>query len=285
MHELVVTWFEWVRDWGYLGVLLLMAMESSILPVPSELVIPPAAYWAAQGKHGMSLAGVVLVGTLGSYLGATVMYALSRWLGRPLVLTYGRFVGITPEKLERAERFLERYERGGIFFARLLPVVRHLIGIPAGIVRMPFLSYSAMTIVGSGIWCAVLAWFGQKVLGADPKLIEDPEAMSHAIKSNMLWIVGAVVVLALLYFAMLRMSQKRAATRIIRSQSRSSPDCPERVRRPLRGRGNAVKNGTGSVLSDRGTGPRNADSRPPEGRPAVWMGETPVSQLLLMRML
>ncbi len=211
MHHLVVTWFEWVRDWGYLGVLLLMAMESSILPVPSELVIPPAAFWASQGKHGMSLAGVVLVGTLGSYLGATVMYALSRWLGRPLVLKYGRFVRITPEKLERTERFLERYERGGIFFARLLPVVRHLIGIPAGVVRMPFLSYSAMTIVGSGIWCAVLAWFGQKVLGADPKLIEDPEAMSHAIKSNMLWIVGAVVVLALLYFAMLRMSQKRAA--------------------------------------------------------------------------
>jgi membrane protein DedA with SNARE-associated domain len=211
MHELVVTWFEWVRDWGYLGILLLMAMESSILPVPSELVIPPAAFWAAQGKHGMSLMGVVLVGTLGSYLGAAVMYGLSRWLGRPLVLKYGRFVRITPEKLERSERFLARYERGGIFFARLLPVVRHLIGIPAGIVRMPFLSYSLMTIVGSGIWCAVLAWFGQKVLGADPKLIEDPEAMSHAIKSNMLWIVGAVVALALLYFAMLRMSQKRTA--------------------------------------------------------------------------
>jgi membrane protein DedA with SNARE-associated domain len=213
MHELVVTWFEWVRDWGYLGVLLLMAMESSILPVPSELVIPPAAYWAVQGKHGMSLMGVVLVGTLGSYLGAAIMYALSRWLGRPLVLKYGRFVRITPEKLERTERFLERYERGGIFFARLLPVVRHLIGIPAGVVRMPFLSYSLMTIVGSGLWCAVLAWFGQKVLGADPKLIEDPEAMSHAIKSNMLWIVSAVLVLALLYFAMLRMSQKRAETR------------------------------------------------------------------------
>ncbi|SRR5258706_2140594 len=213
MHELIVTWFEWVRDWGYLGVLLLMAMESSILPVPSELVIPPAAYWASQGRHGTSLLGVVLVGTLGSYLGAALMYALSRWLGRPLVLKYGRFVRITPEKLERSERFLERYERGGIFFARLLPVVRHLIGIPAGIVRMPFLSYSALTIVGSGIWCAVLAWFGQKVLGEDPKLLEDPEALSHAIKSNMLWIVAAIVLLALLYFAMLRLTQKRTEAR------------------------------------------------------------------------
>lgn len=213
MHELIVTWFEWVRDWGYLGVLLLMAMESSILPVPSELVIPPAAYWAAQGKHGTTLAGVVVAGTIGSYLGAAVMYAVSRWLGRPLVLKYGRFVRITPEKLERAERFLERYEKGGVFFARLLPVVRHLIGIPAGIVRMRFLPYSIWTIVGSALWCAVLAWFGQKVLGADPKLIEDPEAMSHAIKSNMLWIVAGVVLLGVLYFAMLRMTQKRGETR------------------------------------------------------------------------
>ena len=213
MHELIVTWFDWVRDWGYLGVLLLMAMESSILPVPSELVIPPAAYWAAQGDKGMSFAGVVLVGALGSYIGAAVMYALSRWLGRPLVLKYGRFVRITPGKLERAERFLERYEKGGVFFARLLPVVRHLIGIPAGVVRMRFLPYSVWTIVGSGLWCSVLAWFGQKVLGADPRLMEDPEAMSLAIKANMLWIVGAIVALAILYFAMLRMSGKRAEAR------------------------------------------------------------------------
>ena len=211
MHELIVTWFEWVRDWGYFGVLLLMAMESSVLPVPSELVIPPAAYWAAQGKHGTTLLGVVLVGTLGSWIGAAIMYGLSRWLGRPLVLKYGRYVRITPEKLERAERFLARYERGGIFFARLLPVVRHLIGIPAGIVRMPFLSYSLMTLLGSGVWCTVLALFGKKVLGDDPGLVQDPEAMSLAIKSNMLTIVAGIVVLAILYFTMLRLTQRRAA--------------------------------------------------------------------------
>src|SRR5262245_37788270 len=158
LHELIATWFEWVRDGGYLGVALLMAMESSILPVPSEIVIPPAAYWASQGK--MTLFGVVLAGTVGSYVGAMVMYAVSRWLGRPLVLRWGRYVRITPEKLERTERFLARYELGGVFFARLLPVVRHLIGIPAGIVRMPIGPYSLTTIAGSAIWCAVLAWFG-----------------------------------------------------------------------------------------------------------------------------
>jgi membrane protein DedA with SNARE-associated domain len=211
MHEwihLATVWmFELVRDWGYLGVFLLMAAESSILPVPSEVVIPPAAYWAAQGR--LSYLGIVLAGTAGSWVGAAVMYAVARVFGRPLVLRYGRFVRITPEKLERSERFLARYEKGGIFFARLLPVVRHLIGIPAGIVRMDFASYSLMTILGSALWCSVLAWFGQKVLGDEPRLMEDPEALGRAIKANMLWIVAGVLVLTVLYLAMVRMTQKR----------------------------------------------------------------------------
>ena len=209
MHAFIVWIFEFVRDGGYWGVFLLMAAESSILPVPSEVVIPPAAYWAGQGR--LTFVGVVLAGTAGSLFGAFVMYVVSRWLGRPLVLRYGRWLRITPEKLARSERFLERYELGGIFFARLLPVVRHLIGIPAGIVRMRMLPYCAMTVLGSALWCTVLAWFGQKILGDEPKLMEDPEALGRAIKSNMLWIVAGVAVLALLYFAMLRMTQKRPA--------------------------------------------------------------------------
>jgi membrane protein DedA with SNARE-associated domain len=207
MHDLIAAWFGWVHDWGYLGVVLLMAMESSILPVPSELVIPPAAYWATQGK--MTLPGVVLAGTFGSYVGSMIMYAASRWLGRPLVLRYGRFVAITPAKLERAERFLFRYERGGVFFARLLPVVRHLIGVPAGIVRMPPLSYSVMTILGSATWCAVLAWFGQEVLGEQPRLIEDPEAMVHALKAKSMTIAIGVIVLVALYVIVVRVTGKR----------------------------------------------------------------------------
>ena len=208
LHAATVWMFEIVRDWGYLGIFLLMAAESSILPVPSELVIPPAAYWAAQGRLGF--AGIVLAGTAGSWLGAAVMYAVSRAFGRPLVLRYGRFVRITPEKLERSERYLERYERGGIFFARMLPVVRHLIGIPAGIVRMNFAAYSLMTVLGSALWCSVLAWFGNRVLGDEPRLMEDPEALGRAIKSNMLSIVAGAAVLTLLYLAMVRMTRKKA---------------------------------------------------------------------------
>lgn len=210
MHDLVAVWFQWVRDWGYFGVLLLMAMESSVLPVPSEIVIPPAAYWASQGK--MTMVGVIVAGTLGSYIGAITMYAASRWLGRPLVLKWGRFVGITPEKVEKSERFLARYETGGVFFARLLPVVRHLIGIPAGIVEMRVVPYSVTTIIGSAVWCTVLAFFGMHVLGSEPKLIEDPQAMVAVLHKKSGVIAIGVAALAALYFAMVRMTSKTEKT-------------------------------------------------------------------------
>jgi membrane protein DedA with SNARE-associated domain len=207
MHDLIVTWFSWVRDFGYIGVLVLMAAESSILPVPSEIVIPPAAYWATQGR--MSLVGVVIAGTVGSLIGAMIMYFVSRRFGRPFILKHGKWFFVSAEKLERAERFLVRYETGGVFFARLLPVVRHLIGIPAGIVRMRVVPYAIATAVGSAIWCTVLAWFGQEVLGSEPKLLEDPEAMIRALKAKSLPIIGGVVVLLALYILVVRLTDKR----------------------------------------------------------------------------
>src|SRR5258708_18165263 len=162
LHQLLHTWLGWVENWGYLGVIILMAMESSIFPVPSEVVIPPAAILAASGS-GMSLVGVVAAGTFGSWLGSAITYWVALLVGRPLVVRYGKFFFVPPDKLERAERFLRRYEAGGIFFARLLPVIRHLISIPAGIIRMGFLKFSALTTIGAAIWCTVLAWLGGKV--------------------------------------------------------------------------------------------------------------------------
>lgn len=209
LHQFILTWFQWVQDWGYLGVIILMAMESSIFPVPSEVVMPPAAFLAAQGK--LSLWGVILAGTFGSWLGSAITYAVSRWLGRPFVLKFGKYFFIKPEKLERAEVFMQRYEAGGIFFARLLPVVRHLISIPAGIVRMPFGKFSAMTIIGSFIWCAILSWFGKGVAERNPDLMKDPEAMIHAIKHESLGIIAGVAVIGALYFLMLKMTGKKAA--------------------------------------------------------------------------
>ena len=197
----------WVQSGGYVGIIVLMAMESSIFPVPSEIVIPPAAFLAAQGK--LSFAGVVLAGTLGSYLGAAITYWVSRLIGRPLIVRYGRFVLIGPKKLEQAEHWLARYETGGIFFARLLPVVRHLISIPAGIVRMNFGIFSAVTIVGSGIWCWILAYLGMKAYHAEPELLSNPEAMVHFMKAQSHWILLFVVGLAGLYVVVIRLMQRR----------------------------------------------------------------------------
>jgi membrane protein DedA with SNARE-associated domain len=207
LHDFINTWFHWVQDWGYLGVVILMAMESSIFPVPSEVVMPPAAILAAQGH--MTFLGVIAAGTFGSWLGSAITYAVSRWLGRPFVLKFGKYFFISSEKLERAEVFMARYEAGGIFFARLLPVVRHLISIPAGIVRMPFGKFSAMTTIGSFLWCSVLTWFGKGIAERNPDLMKDPEALIHAIKHESVSVVFGVVVIGALYFLMLRLTASK----------------------------------------------------------------------------
>lgn len=209
MHHLLALWFGWVHDWGYLGIIILMAMESSIFPVPSEVVIPPAAYWAAQGK--LNFWGVVAAGTFGSWLGAAITYWVALKLGRILFLKWGRYFLIDETKLLRSEIWLQRYETGGIFFARLLPVVRHLISIPAGIVRMRFSTFSLMTLIGSAIWCYILAHLGVAAYKAQPDLIENPEALVGFVKHHSLVIVGIVVVLCALYLAVMRMTSKKSA--------------------------------------------------------------------------
>ena len=216
MQSLIETWFRWVHEWGYGGVVVLMAMESSIFPVPSELVVPPAAILAAHGGR-MTVSGVILAGTFGSWLGAAITYWVALLAGRPLVMRLGKYFFMPPSKVERAERFMHRYEGGGIFFARLLPVIRHLISIPAGIIRMGFVKFSALTVVGSGIWCWVLAVLGQKVgRQLDPQQMAalqtgtgvDLAHLIHAVKQEALWIVGAVAVVCVLYFVAMRLTEK-----------------------------------------------------------------------------
>ncbi|TAJ07593.1 MAG: DedA family protein [Nitrospirae bacterium] len=209
MSQWVGIWFQWVHDWGYPGIILLMAMESSIFPIPSEVVIPPAAYWATQGRY--SFVGVVLAGTLGSYLGATATYWAARWLGRPLLVRYGKYLFCPEDKLLRAERWLARYEAGGVFFARLVPVVRHLIGIPAGLVRMPFGLYSAMTIIGAGLWCWVLAWFGGDLLGSQPDLVQNPSQLVGVLQQKSRLVGGFALLLCVLYVLVMRLTAKPAS--------------------------------------------------------------------------
>ena len=198
-HSLLTTWFHLTLEWGYAGVFLLMAVESTVFPLPSEVVVPPAAYWAGQGKF--SFWGVVAAATLGSWFGAAISYWVARALGRPLLLRYGKYVFVPEKKWHLAEGWIRHYSVGGVFFARLLPVVRHLVSLPAGAARMPFWPFSISTLLGSFLWCTVLAWFGAKVLSDEPRLLQDPEALVHVLKDKLVWFMAAAAVLLVLYIA------------------------------------------------------------------------------------
>lgn len=173
---------------GYPGIFLLMAMESSIIPVPSELVMPPAGYLAQQGLMNPWIA--IVAGTVGSLVGAYANYFASLYLGRPLILKYGKYVLIPPDKFHRVESFFLRHGEISTFIGRLLPVVRHLISIPAGLSRMNHLRFSAYTLLGAFIWCSILTWIGY-MIGHNQELI-----MAYS-KQAVLWvIVGCCLLLA-----------------------------------------------------------------------------------------
>ena len=196
MHDLFAKLIDWYQrslvTGGYPLIILLMFVESTFLPLPSELIIPFAAH-LAHTKGGMSLTGIVIAGAVGSWLGATAMYWASRWAGRPLVLKFGKYFLISPEKIEKAERWAASYGNFGIFASRLLPVVRHLIGIPAGIVQMNYARFSLYTLIGSSLWCAVLCWLGVKA-GQDESL------MKGELHSITIWVVGLLAVLGVIYY-------------------------------------------------------------------------------------
>lgn len=199
-HQLFAGWMQFVHDQGYLGVFLMMAVESTVFPLPSEVVVPPAAYWASQGRF--TFWGVVMASTLGSWFGSALSYLAARQLGRPLILRYGRYFFLPEKKWQLAEEWINRYSVVGIFFARLLPVVRHLVSLPAGAARMPFLPFTVSTLLGSFAWSWVLARFGQEVLGSDPRLLTDPDALVHVLKDKLAWLVVAVVALLAGYVGM-----------------------------------------------------------------------------------
>ena len=198
-HQLFATWMQFVHDQGYVGVFLMMAVESTVFPLPSEIVVPPAAYWASQGVF--TFWGVVMASTLGSWFGSALSYLAARRLGRPLILQYGRYLFLPEKKWLLAEEWINRYSVVGIFFARLLPVVRHLVSLPAGAARMRFLPFTVSTLLGSFAWSWVLARFGQEVLGSDPRLLTDPDALVHVLKHKLAWLVVGAALLFAAYVA------------------------------------------------------------------------------------
>ncbi len=211
IHHLFATWMQFVLDWGYLGIFVMMAFESTAIPIPAEVVMPPAAYWASQGR--LNLAAVIIVATLGSWAGSAASYWIAWKLGRPIFERYGKYVHLTHARLAKADDWFAVYGAGGIFVARLLPGVRHLISIPAGLFHMNFKKFSLMTVLGAGLFNAALAWFGMKVLGDQPALMHDPDALRHALSTKSLWLIGFAVVVGVLYWVMTWMQRRAHAVR------------------------------------------------------------------------
>lgn len=168
MHEAINWLVATIGAMGYPGIFLLMAMESSVIPIPSELVMPPAGYLAHQGEMNIWVA--ILCGTAGSLVGAYANYFAAHYLGRPLILKYGKYVWITEEKFAKVETFFHRHGEISTFIGRLLPVIRHLISLPAGLAGMHHWKFSLYTLLGAGLWCTVLTWIGW-FIGKEQELI------------------------------------------------------------------------------------------------------------------
>jgi membrane protein DedA with SNARE-associated domain len=166
LHTMVDYFLQTIGDWGYLGIFVLMFLESTLFPIPSELVIPPAAMLAhpdlaaSLGREPLNIYGVVLAGAFGSLGGATFNYYLALWLGKPFLERYGKWFLLPPHKLAKVEAFFLRHGEIGTFTGRLILGVRHFISMPAGLAQMHLGRFAILTTLGAALWCAILAVIG-----------------------------------------------------------------------------------------------------------------------------
>lgn len=186
---------------GYAGIVLLMAIESACIPLPSEIIMPFSGYLAGQGRF--SLWGVAVAGAVGCNLGSMVAYAVGAYGGRPVLERYGRYLLLTRGDLAWADGWFARYGEATVFFSRLLPVIRTFIALPAGIARMDFLRFNVYTFLGSLPWCLGLAWLGLK-------LGEHWEETIRPVFQKFDLLIGLLLAAALVWFVRARWRQLRA---------------------------------------------------------------------------
>ena len=165
LHDIIDFIVSSVSSWGYAGIFVMMFLESSFFPFPSEVAMIPAGYLAHKGE--MSLVLAFISGTLGSLLGAIFNYYLCYFFGREIILKYGKFVGITHEKMDKFEAFFNKHGEISTFNSRLIPGIRQYISLPAGLAKMNIFRFCLFTTLGAGIWCAVLLAIGY-FLGSNP---------------------------------------------------------------------------------------------------------------------
>ncbi len=205
--------FEWfVNNASYLFVFIFMAVESSFVPFPSEIVVPPAVWLALTGRDDMNVAGILFFATAGAVVGATINYLLSLWLGRPIVYGFansrlGHFFLLNEDKVNKSEEYFRQHGASSTLIGRLIPAVRQLISIPAGLARMNFWRFVAFTALGAGIWNCVLAFVGYLL----SRICDTKEAAFQMVEeyNGYLTIGGlAILVLCIIYMAYKALSAK-----------------------------------------------------------------------------
>ena len=198
------TWVQKVEKWydnnmNYGSITGLMIVESSFIPFPSEVVIPPAAYIASKPDSHLNIFLVVLFGTLGALIGAYINYFLARWLGRPVVYKLadsklGKLLLLSSEKVQKAEIYFNKHGNVSTFIGRLIPGIRQLISLPAGLARMNFLSFSLYTVLGAGIWNIILALVGYLAHGQADLINKYSHELSYIILILLVIVVAYFVI-------------------------------------------------------------------------------------------
>ena len=168
IQELAQQLVDLIFDWGYLGIFIMMAIESSFIPFPSEIVLVPAGYLASKGE--MNIAYIMGSALVGSLVGAFINYYLAFTLGRKFLLKFGKYFFISPQTLEKMESYFKKHGHISTFTGRLIPGIRQLISIPAGLARMNIVEFSIFTTLGAGIWALILVYLGY-FIGTNEALI------------------------------------------------------------------------------------------------------------------
>lgn len=191
MLEGMGQWTEEVfRSLGYVGIALMMLIENLFPPIPSEIVLPLAGFLVGRGEIGFVPA--LVAATIGSVVGALMLYALGRWGGLPLVLRYGKILRITRADVERSEEWFARYGDWVVFFTRMVPLARSVVSVPAGMMRMPLLRFTLLTTAGTTIWNVILIGAGW-ALGSNWQVVE----RTAGAYSNVILVITLVASVAL----------------------------------------------------------------------------------------
>ena len=204
--------------WGLLFIFVFMAIESSFVPFPSEVVMIPAGFLAARGEMGigspiLAVWVAIAVGVAGSLAGAFVNYYLALWVGKPFLEKYGKWFFLKPAALERACEVFNRYGAATTFVCRMVPAIRQLISIPAGIARMPIGSFTLFTALGAGVWTAILAFVGYGLgkSAGDISYLELCTKGKEMASAHLPLVIGSALTLVAVYVLVSRLVMKRHA--------------------------------------------------------------------------